>query len=80
MAVSDYVLEKLYKSSKDDIDGARIDKILRVGDKNVAFILFHKGKTSTLLLSLTPTLPLFLLGYSLVSFVEESTGFYAILN
>lgn len=80
MAVSDYVLEKLYETSKDNINGARIDKILKVGDKNVAFILFHKGKTKTLLLSLTPTLPLFLLGESLVSFVEESNGFYAILK
>ena len=35
MAVSDYVLEKLYETSKDNINGARIDKILKVGDKIV---------------------------------------------
>ena len=51
MAVSDYVLERLYQDSKDKINGSRIDKILKVGDKNVAFILFHNGKTKTLLLS-----------------------------
>lgn len=80
MAVSDYVLERLYQDNKDKINGSRIDKILKVGDKNVAFILFHNGKTKTLLLSLNPTLPLFLCGDGLISFVEESNGFFAILK
>lgn len=80
MAVSDYVINKIFIDCREDVNGSRIDKVLKVGEKNIAFILYKNGKSKTLLLSLTPTLPLFLYGESLVSFVEESNGFYAVLK
>lgn len=80
MACSDYVLTRLYEEFHSSIEGARIDRVLNIGDKSIAFILYHNGKTKTLMLSLVPTLPLCLVGEDIVPFVEESHGFMDILK
>lgn len=80
MSSSEYVIKKLYDEYHDYIVNARIDKVLKINDKSIAFILYKEGKTQTLLLSLKPTLPIFLLGNDVISFLEESHGFFAILK
>ena len=80
MACSEYLVYRLFHSFHDQIQDARIDRILKIGDKNIAFILYKNGKTKTLLLSLNPPLPIFLLGEDVVSFIEESHGFFSVLK
>ncbi len=80
MSVSEYVIQKLYDEDKDYILGARIDKVLKINNKNIAFIIYNKGQSKTLLFSLDPNLPIYLLGQSLVSFVEETNGFCVMLK
>lgn len=80
MSVSEYVIQKLYDEDKDIILGARIDKILKINNKNIAFIIYHHGESKTLLFSLDPNLPIYLLGQTLVSFVEETNGFCVMLK
>ncbi len=80
MAISDYVLKEIYENIKDDVLESRIDKILKISDKDVGFIIYSKGKSKTLLLSLNPTLPLCLLGDDLVEFIQESNSFFQVLK
>lgn len=80
MGVSEYIIQKLYNQDKDFIVNSRIDKILKINNKNFAFVIYNKGLSKTLLFSLEPNLPIYLLGDSLVSFVEENSGFITILK
>ncbi len=80
MSVSEYVIKKLYESDKEIIIGSRIDKILKIDDKNFAFIIYQKNKSYTLLFSLEANLPIYLLGDNLISFVQETNGFFSILK
>ncbi len=80
MGVSEYIITKLYNEDKDFIKNARIDKVLKISDRNIGLIIYNKGKSKTLLISLEANLPLYLLGESLISFVEETNGFFATLK
>lgn len=80
MGVSEYIIKKFYEEDKDFIFDARIDKVLKINERNFAFIIYNQNKSKTLLFSLEPNLPIYLLGESLVSFIEETNGFFAILK
>lgn len=77
MAASEYLIRKLYNEDKSFVINSRIDKVLKINEKNVALIVYNQKESRTILLSLDPNLPICLLGKELVSFVEETNGFIA---
>lgn len=80
MGVSEYVINRLFQEDKNFILNARIDKILKISDYNIAFIIFNQKVSKTLLFSLEPTMPLCLLGNDYLSFIDETNGFFLTLK
>ena len=64
MGISNFTLERIYNEIKDKLINAKIERIISISDNSYLLSLFKDNKSSNLLLSLDPSLPLILLSKS----------------
>lgn len=58
MGISNFTLQRIFDSIHSDLIDAKIERIINISDNDYLLSLFKDGKTSNLLLSLDPSLPI----------------------
>ena len=74
MAISNFTLERIYNEYKTKLIGVKISKIVKISDYDFSFILFSK-KQESLIISLEPSHPCFLLSSSYFKTLNETNLF-----
>ena len=64
MGISNYTLKRIFNETKDTLIGGKIERIILIGDNDFLLTVFKDGKLYNLLLSLNPSLPIFVLSNS----------------
>ena len=71
MGISNFTLERIYNEIKDKLINAKIERIISISDNSYLLSLFKDNKSSNLLLSLDPSLPLILLSRRHYGFLKR---------
>lgn len=79
MAISNYTLTRIFNSYKPSLIGAKISKIVRLSNFDFSFLLFSKTQES-LIISLEPINPYFLIADSYFKMIDDGNGFVASLR
>ena len=79
MAISNYTLTRIFNLYKPSLLGAKISKIVRLSNYDFSFLLFSKTQES-LIVSLEPINPYFLIASSYFKMIDEGSGFVASLR
>ena len=79
MAISNFTLNKIYLHYKNKLEGVKISKIVKISDYDFSFILFSK-KQESLIISLEPLHPYFLLSSSYFKTLSETNIFVTTLK
>lgn len=79
MAISNYTLTRIFNSYKPSLLGTKISKIVRLSNYDFSFLLFSKTQES-LIISLEPINPYFLIADSYFKMIDDGSGFVASLR
>ena len=79
MAISNFTLNKIYLHYKNKLEGVKISKIVKISDYDFSFILFSK-KQESLIISLEPLHPYFLMCSSYFKTLNETNTFVTTLK
>ena len=79
MAISNFTLNKIYLHYKNKLEGVKISKIVKISDYDFSFILFSK-KQESLIISLEPLHPYFLMSSSYFKTLNETNTFVTTLK
>ena len=74
MAISNFTLERIYNEYKNKLTGVKISKIVKISDYDFSFILYSK-KQESLIISLEPLHPYFLISSSYFKTLNETNIF-----
>ena len=64
MGISNYTLKRIFNETKDTLIGGKVERIILIADNDFLLTIFKDGKLYNLLLSLNPSLPIFVLSNS----------------
>ena len=79
MAISNFTLERIYSEYKSKLTNAKISKIVKISKFDFSFILFSK-KQESLIISLEPLHPFFLISSSYFKTLNETNTFVSSLK
>ncbi len=79
MAISNFTLNRIYLDYKNKLEGVKISKIVKISDCDFSFILFS-NKQKSLIISLSPLHPYFLISSSYFKTLNETNQFISLLK
>lgn len=79
MAISNFTLNRIYLDYKNELEGVKISKIVKISDYDFSFILFS-NKQKSLIISLSPLHPYFLISLSYFKTLNETNMFISLLK
>lgn len=79
MAISNFTLNRIYLDYKERLENTKISKIVKISDYDFSFFLFSK-KQESLIISLEPLNPYFLISSSYFKTISETNSFISSLK
>ena len=79
MAISNFTLKRIYLEYKTRLENTKISKIVKISDYDFSFFLFSK-KQESLIISLEPLNPYFLISSSYFKTINETSPFISSLK